>query len=114
MKRVCMLLLLGLIIGSCSVQQFAVNTTVKPFQNGGVVFGESVKGLKRNKDYTTGAAMYVLGINILRDDPAEMADFIKAEKYTIETRRYFVGDWLRVLTGGIISASKITVLKREE
>jgi hypothetical protein len=100
---------------SCMVQQFSVNTKTESFQNGGRLFGESTKELKKNEDYTRSHTLFVIGINAMSDyEINEMAKKIGAEHYTIETKRYLVGNLCRYFTGGLIDARRVTVFKRAE
>ena len=113
MKKVFFGLGLVLLIQSCSVEQFAVNTKVESFENGGRILGESTKGLKRNVDFNKSTTLFVLGINLLSDyEIEEMAKKIGAEHYTIETKRYLVGNLCRYFTGGLVDAKRVTVFKR--
>ncbi len=105
----------ALVLQSCMVEQFSVNTTTESFQNGGKLFGESTKGLKNNVDYTKSTTIFVLGVNIESDyEINEMAKKIGAEHYTIETKRYLIGNLCRYFTGSLVDAKRVTVFKREE
>ena len=44
------LLSTALFLSSCQVQQFPVNTEIKPFENGGRILGESKAGMKKGQD----------------------------------------------------------------
>jgi hypothetical protein len=115
MNKIVYLVLVVIAISSCTVQQHAVNTSVEPFQNGGRLFGESTKGLKRGADYKVSSTLYVLGINLLSDKPTiEMANELGAEKYTIQTKATVLGWVCMYATGGIINSTKTTVFKRSE
>lgn len=115
MKKIFYLVLVVVAISSCTVQQHAVNTSVEPFQNGGRLFGESTKGLKRGTDYKVSTTLYVLGINLLSDKPTiEMVKDLGAEKYTIQTKATVLGWVCMYATGGIINSTKTTVFKRSE
>lgn len=104
-----------LVLQSCMVEQFSVNTTTDSFQNGGKIFGESTKGLKKNVDYTKSTSLFVLGVNVASDyEINEMAKKIGAEHYTIETKRYLVGNLCRYFTSFLIDAKRVTVFKRAE
>jgi len=104
-----------LVLQSCMVEQFSVNTSTESFQNGGRVFGESKKGMKKNVDYAKSTTLFVLGVNVLSDyEITEMAKKIGAEHYTIETKRNLVGNLARYLTSTIIDYKRVTVFKREE
>ncbi len=115
MKKVLFGLGFMLLMQSCSVEQFAVNTKTESFENGGRLFGESTKGMKKNVDYCKSTSMFIVGINLVSDyEIEEMAKKIGAEHYTIETKRYLVGNLCRYFTGGIIDAKRVTVFKRSE
>jgi hypothetical protein len=115
MKKVLFGLGLVLLVQSCSVEQFAVNTKIESFENGGRIFGESTKGLKKNEDYKKSTTLFVVGINLASDyEIEELAKKIGAEHYTIETKRYLVGNLCRYFTGGIVDAKRVTVFKRTE
>jgi hypothetical protein len=115
MKKLLIVFSFGLLAQSCSVEQFAVNTNAESFENGGQLFGESTKGLKKNQDYARSHTLFVIGINVLSDyEINEMAKKIGAEHYTIETKRYLVGNLCRYFTGGLIDGKRITVFKRSE
>ncbi len=104
-----------LMLASCGVQQFSVNTKVEPFENGGRVFGEKTITLKRGVDYVKSGTMFVLGINILSDyDTDEMAQRINAEHYTIETKSNFLSVLVYTFTGGIVNYKVVKVIKRVE
>jgi hypothetical protein len=115
MKYIYIITVVLISFSSCTVQQHAVNTSVEPFQNGGKLFGESTKGLKRNADYKVSTTLYVLGINLLSDKPTiEMVKELGAEKYTIQTKATVLGWVCMYATGGIINSTKTTVFKRSE
>lgn len=115
MKKLVLVTGLFLSLQSCMVEQFSINSKYESFENGGRVFGESKKGLKKNKDYARSSTLFVLGINLLSDyEINEMAKKIGAEHYTIETKRYLIGNLCRYFTFGVIDARRVTVFKREE
>lgn len=100
---------------SCMVEQFSVNTKTESFENGGRIFGESTKGLKRNQDYTRSHTLFIIGINLLSDyEINEMAKKIGAEHYTIETKRYLIGNLCKYFTAGLVDGRRVTVFKRAE
>lgn len=100
---------------SCMVEQFSVNSKTESFQNGGRIFGESTKGLKKNEDYTRSSTLFIVGINVLSDfEVSEMAKKIGAEHYTIETKRSVIDNLCRYLTSGLVDGRKVTVFKRAE
>lgn len=104
---------LALFLSSCQVQQFPVNTEIKPFENGGRILGESKSGLKKGQDYQCYGNVYVLGINILNNTPTEeLAKSLGAESYTIETKQNVLSITLRLFTSGFLSYTKTTVFKR--
>jgi hypothetical protein len=116
MKKIYLLGTLGfaLLINSCMVQQHSINTKVVPFENGGRLFGESTKGLRKGTDYVTGASLYFIGINAASDDTHELISKLGADKYTIETRYYLIGNICYYFTGGLVRGTKTTVFKRSE
>lgn len=93
-------------ISSCSVQQFAVNTEIKPFENGGKVFGEKTKVLSFKKT----SDLHLLGINIKESNIELLVSELDAEKYTIETKSSLL---LRILSLGILDYKTVKVIKRE-
>jgi hypothetical protein len=107
-------LLLFFTVTSCMVQQHSINTKVVPFENGGRLFGESTKGLRKGTDYVTGASLYFIGINAASDDTHELISKLGADKYTIETRYYLIGNICYYFTGGLVRGTKTTVFKRSE
>lgn len=104
-----------MMLQSCMVEQFSVNTKTESFQNGGRLFGESTKGLKKNEDYTRSHTLFVIGINAISDyEINEMAKKIGAEHYTIETKRYLIGNLCRYFTVGLVDGRRVTIFKRAE
>ena len=115
MKKVLLEFGVFVLLQSCMVEQFSVNTKTESFQNGGRVFGETTKGLKKNQDYTRSTTLFVIGINVLSDyEINEMAKKIGAEHYTIESKRYLIGNFCKYFTGGLIDGRRVTVFKRAE
>jgi hypothetical protein len=98
------------LISSCSVQQFGVNTTTTPFQNGGRVWGE--KTAKDSLSLTSKKQndLHVFGINVKNSDVKKMVDELNAKSYTIETKSNL---WLYILTCGIVDSKIVKVIKRE-
>lgn len=104
-----------IMLQSCMVEQFSVNSKTESFQNGGRIFGESTKGMKKNQDYARSGTLFIVGINVMSDyEPGEMAKKIGAEHYTIETKRSLIDNLCRYLTGGLVDGKKVTVFKRAE
>lgn len=102
-----------IMVSSCMVEQHSVNTSVQPFQNGGKLFGESTKGMRKGLDYQSSGTLFVLGINTMsQSETNEMVAQLDAEKYTIQTKNSFLGGILRYLSGGLITHKKTTVIKR--
>ena len=100
---------------SCSVQQFAVNTDVKPFQNGGKIKGENTKKMEKNEDYVKGGTFYIIGINISPELQVQtMAKTLNAEHYTVQTRKTFGSLLLQSLSGGLVSHTQTKVIKRDK
>lgn len=109
MKNKIILLLLVVAMSSCSVQQFAVNTSVKPFENGGKVFGERTKG----KEVKKTGSLFVFGINCIPDKNTEvLAKELNASSYTIETKRNVLSAAVFYLTAGIVDYKVTKVIKR--
>ncbi len=103
------------ILMSCGVQQFQVNTKVEPFENGGRVFGENTRKLKKGEEYTKSGTMFLIGINVASDSKtSEMAKRINAEHYTIETRSNFLSVLCTTFTSGIVGYKVVKVIKRAE
>ena len=100
----------ALIMPSCSVQQFAVNTSVQPFANGGTVFGEKTKGQTIKK----GREIFVLGINLSNCDTKNMATLISADKYTIETKRNLASSLINLVSFGLVDHKVVKVIKRDK
>lgn len=112
-KKIFFGLSITLLTTSCSVQQFALNTNTKPFEKGGKVWGEKTqkcgKGgwkLEFKKDYD----FHFLGINIRQSNAKQMAEELKANSYTIETKSNLI---VQLLTLGIADYKIVKVIKRE-
>jgi hypothetical protein len=115
MKKLLFVFGLSIMLQSCMVEQFSVNSKTEAFQNGGRIFGESTKGMKKNEDYTRSSTLFIVGINVMSDyEVSEMAKKIGAEHYTIETKRDILGNLCRYLTGGLVDGRRVTVFKRAE
>jgi IS605 OrfB family transposase len=67
MKKLFVAISVSFLMFSCAVEQFQVNTKTESFENGGRVFGESTKGLKKNQDFTRSHTLFVIGINVISD-----------------------------------------------
>lgn len=95
-------------LSSCGVQQFAVNTTVEPFSNGGRVFGEMTQGseFKKRRDF------FIIGIAVNSSDTKKMAESLKATSYTIETKANLFTALTYVFTFGIVNYQIVKVIKR--
>lgn len=110
-KMIRTMTLLGIIaiMGSCAVQQFPVNTKTQPFDNGGTVFGEKTKG----KEYKKAREFFIIGINVSSCDTKHMAEQIKADHYTIETRHTFWSGLVYYVTFSLVDYKIVKVIKRE-
>ncbi len=108
MKKHLLTLACAAMLCSCGVQQFAVNTQIKPFANGGIVFGEKTRGLEvaKKRDW------FVLGINVHNADTKKMAQELNATSYTIETKGNFFTWAFRYITFGIGNYRVVKVIKR--
>jgi hypothetical protein len=115
MKKLLIMFSTSAVLMSCGVQQFSVNTKVEPFENGGRVFGETTKKLKKGEDYTKSGTLFLIGVNLLSDyDTDEMAKKINAEHFTIETKSNFLSFLCSSFTGGIVNYKVVKVIKRAE
>ncbi|WP_157433301.1 hypothetical protein [Adhaeribacter aquaticus] len=94
-----------LAFSSCSVQQFAVNTMVQPFENGGKIFGEKTQG----KEFAKSGDLHILGFNIQASNTNELVQSLNANSYTIESKSNL---YLYLLTGGIVDYKIVKVIKR--
>lgn len=99
--------LLSLVLSSCSVQQFGVNTNIQPFENGGKMFGEKTKDLTFQKT----SDLHLLGINVKESNVEKLVKELDAEKYTIETKSSL---WLQILSLGIADHKVVKVIKRDD
>lgn len=66
-KSIWTVIILSIFFFSCSVQQCAVNTETKPFQNRGKVWGEKIEKCGENiwmLEYRTDADLHLLAINV--------------------------------------------------
>lgn len=105
-KKILLALTIPLVITSCSVQQFAVNTTVQPFENGGKAFGEKTK----EKEFKKDGDLHILGLNINNSNTKQMAEDLNATSYTVETKTNL---FVKVLTCGIVDYKLVKVIKRD-
>lgn len=111
-------LLLGLsitlLVSSCSVQQFAVNTQTKPFENGGKIWGEKTEKCGEDNwklETKKGSDLHILGINVKKSNTQKMAEELNAQYYTIETKSNLI---FTILTGGIVDYKIVKVIKRDK
>jgi hypothetical protein len=115
MRKLLLMFGVSAILMSCGVQQFAVNTEVEPFENGGRVFGEKTNKLKKGEDYVKSGTLFVFGVNVMSDyETDEMAKKINAEHYTIETKSNLLSMLCSSFTRGIIDYKVVKVIKRAE
>jgi len=98
--------IITLFIISCSVQHFPVNTTVQPFENGGCLTGEKIAGKKVAK----GKDIHILGINVRSSNSKKMADSLKLNAYTIETKSNL---WVNLLTFGMVDVKVVSLIVRD-
>ncbi len=113
MKKVVIGLVTTVVMSSCSVQQFAVNTTTKPFQNGGKVWGEKVEKCGKNgwkAEFKKGKDIHLVGINVRKSNVRAMVENLKATHYTIETKSNLI---VHFLTFGIVDHKIVKVIKRD-
>jgi hypothetical protein len=103
---------IALLLSSCSVQQFAVNTETKPFERGGKVWGEKMEkcgpdGWKSDfrKDYD----LHLLGINVRKSNVEILKEELGTNAYTIETKSNII---VQLLTLGIVDYKIVKVIKR--
>jgi hypothetical protein len=102
-------------LNSCGVQQFQVNSETKDFENGGRVFGEKTKELKKDKDYSKSGTFFIIGINAMNDAKTqEMAKKINADKYTIETKNNLLSVLISGISNGIFQYKVVKVIKRNK
>ena len=112
MKTTMITALLLVLFSACSVQQFAVNTNTKPFQNGGRVFGERTQKCGENPwklTFKKDADVHILGVNIKCSDTKKMAEELQATSYTIETKSNLI---LYIITYGMVDYKVVKVIKR--
>jgi hypothetical protein len=115
MRKLLLMFGVSALLMSCGVQQFAVNTEVEPFENGGRVFGEKTNKLKKGEDYVKSGTLFVFGVNVMSDyETDEMAKKINAEHYTIETKSNLLSMLCSSFTRGIIDYKVVKVIKRAE
>lgn len=113
-KITCAAWLLAIALNSCSVQQFPVNTKIKPFQNGGRLFGERMEKCGENAwklAYKKSADIHVLGFNIKSSNIQNMAEELQATSYTIETKSNFI---ICFITSGMVDYKVVKVIKRDQ
>lgn len=102
------------LFSSCSVQQFAVNTDVKPFENGGKVWGEKVEKFGKNPwklAYKKDSDFHLIGISLKQSDVKKMAEELNADSYTIETKSNII---IQILTFGLADYKIVKVIKRDK
>ena len=69
----------------------------------------------KNEDYVKSGSFYIIGINISPELQVEnMAKTLKAEHYTVQTRKTFGSLFLQSLTGGLVSHTQTKVIKRNK
>lgn len=108
-QKIVLLLFLTIATASCGVQQFAFNTNVGEFENGGEVFGEKTRGKKVKK----GGDWFVFGINVSSCDTKQMAESMSATSYTVETKSNILSFALWLFTGSVIDYKVVKVIKRD-
>lgn len=108
MKRIILAIFAATLLSRCGVQQFPVNTTTQPFAEGGVVFGEKTRG----KEFKKKREFFIIGINVYNVDTKKMAEEIKADYYTIETKENIFTGLLKYITFGIVEYKIVKVIKR--
>lgn len=110
MKKIILFMLAACLISSCGVQQFAINTSVQPFQNGGIVFGERTTGLEVQKKYD----FFVFGINVFNCNTKRMAEDLKATSYTIENKTNLLTGLVHYCSFGVLNMQRVKVIKRDK
>lgn len=95
-----------MVMMSCSVQQFPVNTDSKPFENKGKVYGEKTK----DKVFEKTSDLHVLGMNVKNNEVDALVKKMGVSSYTIETKSNM---WLKLLTLGIVDYKIVKVISRE-
>lgn len=101
------------LVSSCSVQQFGVNTEVKPFENGGRVWGERTEKCGEDAwalETRKSGDLHLLGFNVKSSDTKQMVADLGAERYTIETKSNLV---FLFLSGGMVDYKIVKVIKRD-
>lgn len=112
--KISLLAATGFLVSSCSVQQFAVNTDVKPFENGGKVWGERVEKRGENPwklTYKRDSEFHLFGINLKQSDVKKMAQELNTDSYTIETKSNII---VEVITFGLADYKIVKVIKRDK
>lgn len=112
MKKLVIGLMTTAMMSSCSVQQFAVNTQNKPFQQGGKIWGERVEKCGENGwkfDFKKDKDIHLIGINIRKSNVGAMVQELNAVHYTIETKSNVI---VQFLTFGIVDYKIVKVIKR--
>ena len=94
------------LLASCSVQHFAVNTDVQPFQYGGKIFGEKTKG----KEFRKSGDLHILGINAKKNNTKKLLEELNANSYTIETKSNLI---IYFITFGIADYKTVKIIKRD-
>lgn len=105
--KITLLAATAFLMSSCSVQQFPVNTDVKPFENGGRVWGEKVEKLVYKKD----SEFHLFGINVKQSDVKKMVEELNANSYTIETKSNII---VEIITFGLADYKIVKVIKRDK
>lgn len=101
------MILTGLsLLSACSVQQFPVNTSTIPFQNGGRLWGEKTSGLVYTKDWD----LHLLGINVRNSDIKKRAEELGADAYTVESKSNIL---VNIISFGMVDYKVVKVIKRE-
>lgn len=106
MKKLFVLCMISLVITSCSVQHFNVNTSDSG--KGWKAFGERTKG----KEVQKGGDFFLIGINISQCNTKAMAEDLKASSYTIETKFNFLGFLVNYASFGLVEYKRVKVIKR--
>lgn len=105
--KIQLLIIVGaIVLSSCGVQQFHVNSNYSGVSN--PLFGENTF----RKECIKSGDVFIFGINTTNQDTQEMANLMNADSYTIETKYNVVSVILPSLTFGIIGYKRITVFKR--
>ncbi len=98
---------------SCSVQQFAVNTNIEPFEKGGTLWGEKTSNDNPDKgsiEFRKDGDLHLLGINVKKSDVKRMVKELNASAYTIETKSNLI---VQFVTFGMVDYKIVKVIKRE-